>query len=606
MRPSALGPLHALGPLGPLVLVTVVALVATTASCGSKQDPGAGPFGDTHGSPDSDGPASPDGPEAGATIARGAQRLGRQQAEAALAAALASDATAAALVYGNRVVVTGGTLPEAQRDALIQAIDGLPAKTLGAVYRELQPEVFPAELVAYRLALIAAHIADMRSARTWLERSGGAERVVGEDAVTALRASIDGASDRARQVDTGVIAVALPLSGPFAALGTEMAAAIEFAGRERGAARNPVRFELLDTRGESAGAIAAVDRAFHDLRALAVIGPVGDRESAAAARRAAELGIPIALLAPGAATGSPRAGVFRLWASPEWEAHEAARLAIEMGHDRPAILAPRDEHGARAARAFTEAAAARGITVVTSGTYDPTASDLEPDIKSFLGLDPRTNERLRRHLRRRGKSGWKTFSPDVAFDLLYIPDEYRRAALVAAFLPYFNVEVRSRDVMDVIALRRKHRGRVPQVVQLLGSSGWHHESIIPRGGPVLEGALLVDVYSGGENEEFATEEGAIFAERYSARTGRMPSALTAQAHDAALLVLQARKQALARGDRPGRSAPGGARGELIRALAGARLDDGVCGPAQMSTAGTLEREAVVLRIDGGSFVLHEY
>ena len=583
----------------------LVALVS--GSCGQGQGQGASWLGESRVAPGSRGPADADGPTDGAAIARDASSLSQDQARAALATALASDATAAAVVYGNRVVATGGDLPRAQREALIQAIDTLPRDTLVAVYRELQPGAFPAELVAYRLALIAFHIADLRSAETWLTRSAGVEIVVGDATVAALRQSI-ARTIAAQDVDAGVIAVALPLSGPFAALGTEMAAAIEFVGRQQGASPDRVRFEFIDTRGETEGAIAAVERAVHRLRALAMIGPVGDRESAAAARRAAELGLPIALLAPGVASGSPRAGVFRLWTSPEWEAGEAARLAIELGHDRPAILAPRDELGAAAAQAFTEAAAARGVTVVASGTYDPTATDLEPDIKTFLGLDPGRNERLRRHLRRSGRKGWKTFSPDVPFDLLYIPDEYQRAALVVSFLPYFNVEVRSRDVMDAIALRRKHRGRVPQVVQLLGSSGWHHESIIARGGPVLEGALVLDVYSGGENEEFATEQGAIFAERYRDRTGRSPSALTAQAHDAALLVLEARDRALRRVRAAGHEQrrPVGTRVALTRALADARLDSGVCGLAQMSTAGTLEREAVVLRIDGGSFVLHEY
>src|SRR5207244_10491661 len=103
---------------------------------------------------------------------------------------------------------------------------------------------------------------------------------------------------------------------------------------------------------------------------------------------------------------------------------------------------------------------------------DPTATDLEPDVKAFLGLDPLTNERLRRHLARHPKDGWKTFSPDVDFDLLFVPDEAERAALVASFLVYYNVELRTSDDVDSLALRRKHGGRLPSFVQLLGGAGW--------------------------------------------------------------------------------------------------------------------------------------
>ena len=535
-----------------------------------------------------------------------------EQAREALAAALATGAGAAALVYANRVAVTGGDIAAERRGRLVAVIDSVPGDTLERVYREIQPEAFPARLIAFRLALLANHLGDYRSAAAWLEASAGRDG--------AFPAAIDPAVAKAvkrdiaarQKVEPDVIVAALPMSGPYAAIGDAIARAIRFAARDdREAGRGAsgiagVRVEFVDTM--AGGAVAAIDKAAYVHHAIAILGPVGDKESQTAARRAAEFGIPIALLAPTVAGASPGARVFRLWSSPEWEAREAARLAIALGYDRLAILAPRDEHGDQARQAFTDAARQLGQKIVSHGSYDPTASDLEPDLKDFLGLDPAKNERLRRHLRKSGrKNGWKTFSPDVPFDLLYIPDEYHRAALVASFLPYFNVEVRSRDVMDAIALRRKHRGRIPQVVQLLGSSGWHHESLIPRGGPAVEGALLLDIYSGGENEEYASEDGAAFAQRYEARTGRLPSPVTAQAYDAATLVFAARRRVLLRAQsrrRPGDSVD--LRREMARALSTAELDTGACGPARIGASGEIEREAILLRVDGGSFVLHEY
>ncbi|MEM9491487.1 MAG: ABC transporter substrate-binding protein, partial [Myxococcota bacterium] len=294
---------------------------------------------------------------------------------------------------------------------------------------------------------------------------------------------------------------------------------------------------------------------------------------------------------------------FRLWSSPAWEAREAARLAVALGHDRVAVLAPRDEDGELAAAVFARAATALGAEVVGRGFYEPTGTAVEPDIRRFLGLDPARNPRLRRHLRRYGRTGIKTFTPDVPFDLLYIPDQYQRAALVASFLPYFNVEVRSRDVMDVIRLRAKHRGRVPRIVQLLGSSGWHHPGIIPRGGSAIEGALIVDVFSGGDDEEYATEDGAEFGEAYAAATGRPASAIAAQAHDAALLVLAAAERTRARARR---AQLDDARAIFAQELARGRLAAGACGPVRMGRDGELEREAILLRVDGGNIVLHEY
>jgi hypothetical protein len=237
------------------------------------------------------------------------------------------------------------------------------------------------------------------------------------------------------------------------------------------------------------------------------------------------------------------------------------------------------------------------VRVVVNESYDPTASDVQPDVRRLLGLDPITNDRLRRHLRQFGtKKGGKTFSPDVLFDLLYIPDDYDRAALVASYMPYFNVELRSVDIVDTFSLRQKHGGRLPSVVQLLGSSGWHHESLIPRGGPAVEGALVVDVWAGGETEEFATEEGAALDTRMREALGHPASGVAAQAYDAARLLFAARRRAATRD-------PARARDELGRWLRTIRLDDGACGPVAIDDKGALLRDPVVLQVEGEGFVV---
>lgn len=567
--------------------MAVLLVLALAGACGSRATPPGTSFaGDTH--------AQPDHGRAG--TGQAGQALTLDQARAALDQALARGMHRDVIRHAQAAIRLGHALDDAQARGVTAAIDALTARELEALYKELEPTIQPAPRVALRLALLHEHMAGDRAAMKWLERvlDGREVAAADRDMAIALRKRIQART----KVDAAVIAVLLPRSGRFALLGAELEAAIRFAGRTAG---RGVKLQIIDTTGDEASALVAVERAVFEHHAIAILGPVGQRESLRASRRAAELGVPIALLAPGE-EAAPDAGVFRLWSSPQWEAAEAVRLALAMGYDRLAVLAPQDDHGIVAASAFVAAAGRAGASIVAQGHYDPTATDLEPDIKAFLGLDPAQNARLRQHLRRAGKDGWKTFSPDIAFDLLYIPDEYDRAALVASYMPFFNVEVRSRDVMDVIALRRKHGGRVPQVVQLMGSSGWHHQSVIPRGGTAVDGALILDVYAGGENEEFATEEGARFAEDFQAWAGRPASPLAAQAFDAALLVLQAREQAAAGGQRTGP----GLRQAFARALAGARLDAGACGPAQMGPSGTIVREAVLLRIDTDSFVLHEY
>ncbi len=177
---------------------------------------------------------------------------------------------------------------------------------------------------------------------------------------------------------------------------------------------------------------------------------------------------------------------------------------------------------------------------------------------------------------------------------MFLPDDYQRASLVAAFLPYFNVELRTEEVMDIPYLQRKHGGQVPRVVQLLGSSGWHHPGLIPRGGQLLEYSMFLDVWA-GEDEGFATDGAASFSRAFHDQTGRDPGAVAAQAYDAATLLFAARRRGASRG--------GDVRSAVATALRSERLDEGACGPAAVGPSGEIEREAVVLRIDGGQFTV---
>ncbi len=204
---------------------------------------------------------------------------------------------------------------------------------------------------------------------------------------------------------------------------------------------------------------------------------------------------------------------------------------------------------------------------------------------------PAHNPRLAAHLARHGKAGWTTFSPDIPYTLLYVPDRYDRAAIVAAFLPYYNVELRTTDFPDTAMLARKHGGRVPQVVQLVGGGGWHHPSSPVRGGAAVQGALIVDVWAA----ELGGPVAAGFAQDYQQRARHAASSAAAEAYDAATLISAARQAAAAAG-------PSGVRRALVSTLAHARLDDGACGAAVVGADGELAREPSILQVQGDQLV----
>ncbi len=440
----------------------------------------------------------------------------------------------------------------------------------------------PAGKLALRLARLAHHRGDDGEASELLARAARAA----DAGDVAAPAGALGRELVTAAVDPALIAVLLPLSGPYGGIGGELRAAIELAPAAG------TRWLYLDTRGTAEGAVAAVEAAIGK-GAIGLLGPVGQRESIAAARVAASRGVPIALLAP-ADGASAEAGVFRVVASPADEGRAVAQLAAQDGFPTVGVLAPRDDVGRDAAQAFAAEAGRLGLQVTAQGSYDPTGGDVEGDVRAFLGLVPANNPRFAAHLARRGKAGWTTFSPDVPFTLLYIPDRHDRAAIVAAFLPYYNVELRTGATTDPDRLARKHGGRVPQIVQLIGGAGWHHPTLPVRGGPAVQGALIVDDFAG----ELGGDAAVQFAAEFQQRTRRAPSTAAAEARDAAALIAAARAQAAEAG--AGTVAP---RSALRAALARARLDDGACGPAAIGPDGELERTPSVLEVQGDALIL---
>lgn len=460
---------------------------------------------------------------------------------------------------------------DAAMPAIAAAVAALPERELAALAARLPSDRAPAGRMALRLAELARRAGDREARARWLAVAQAAPDR-DPDATVAL-------AGRAA-VDRAVIAVLLPLSGPHAAIGRELAAAIALAPPEGATAL------VLDTGGDPVGAARAVEAA-DAAGAVIALGPVGVRESEAARARAVELGLPLALLSP--SDPPPAPGQFGLLDSPATEAAQAAGVAAALGIGAVAVLAPRDEVGATAAAAFTAAAESLGLTVVARGDYALEARALGPDVKAFLGLDPTTNPRLAAHLRRYGKRGWSTFSPDVAFALLYIPDRYERAALVASFLPYYGVELHTEDFPDLSTLARKHGGRIPQVVQLLGSSGWHHPSLLTRGGPAVEGALVLEPCPLDVGDAGATE----FVEAFRAAHRKAPSATAAAAADAWRLVTRAQARA---GGRDLRAA-------VAAALMTVQVDDGACGESRVGADGRIDRTPAVLKVDAGEFLL---
>lgn len=396
-------------------------------------------------------------------------------------------------------------------------------------------------------------------------------------------------------VSPTTIGLLLPLSGKHAKLGRELSAAVRTA-----LAADPdsaaLTVDTVDTTGDATTAAAAFDALVARSHPLFVLGPVGEKETDAVLARARALGVPLLALGP----GFPAPGLVRLLSGPADRARALVIALSTLSPGRLGLLAPADPAGDAALDAAQREAAARKLDVARTGRYAADGKTLEQDLRTFFGLDPTTNPRLAAHLRKYGKGGWRTFSPDIDTDVLLILDDAKRAPLIAAFLPFMNIELRTGYDDSVEDMRRRHGGRLPTRVQLAGPATWHDPALLAARAEALEGALVADGCDA--LAEQPTGAALKLAEAVEAAVGRAPARATLETHDGVRLALAARRRALAASH--GRT--DGLRDAFLHALTSVVLPDdaAACGPARLApgNAGVVERPAKLYRVQGTAFV----
>lgn len=339
----------------------------------------------------------------------------------------------------------------------------------------------------------------------------------------------------------GTLGVVLPLSGNFAHFGNEalkgiLLAAGIFDGQTQEVARADVKLVVRDSAGRAEQAAAAVRELAQDPNVVAIIGPLLKSESEAAAAAAEIAGIPLIALTARAEVAQGRPHVFRVRTQPIQEVQVLVEHVVnQVGAERFAILYPRDAYGRGLRAMFWDAVEERGGQVVGVASYDPGATDFATPIRNLVGyrlLDdsqkaalkvrdemrrqanrstPAKATELRLAARELTAEDGTPLPPTVDFDVLFIPESHEKVVLIAPQLAFHEVSG----------------------VQLLGASGWYDASLVRLGRDHVRGAVLTSHYFAGSSVPFVQD----FTRRSLATFGSEPDALTAQAYDAANLVV---------------------------------------------------------------------
>ncbi len=418
----------------------------------------------------------------------------------------------------------------------------------------------PAARVRLRAAELAIDDGDLLRARTNLERAARLplerqyekrlatvrERLALEEEGTPNAAELPTFADLAgRRPSTaravGTLGVVLPLSGRFAHFGEEslrgVLLAAEIFGQSSTQGERPaIRVLVRDSGGRPQRAAEAVRDLADDESVVAIIGPLLSGECEEAASAAQSEGVPLLTLTSREEIPRGRPYVFRVRTTPLQETQILVDHAMrELGAQRFAILYPRDAYGRGLRNLFWDAVEQRGGYVVAVAGYDPEATDFAGAIRRLVGYELLTEEeeaalkereKMERRARRlppeeaivlreeaaamTGVEG-QPLPPIVDFDALFVPESHEKVVLIAPQLAFHEATG----------------------ARLLGASGWHHQDLVSIAGKHVEGARFTTQFHAGSPVALVHA----FAERYQAAFEKPADVLSAQAYDAANLVL---------------------------------------------------------------------
>lgn len=384
-----------------------------------------------------------------------------------------------------RVTATERAVALARVEAVVAAA---PPSALRHSYDALPDRRGPSIAVAgTRLASIADAAGDAAGAARQREDIAPARAAAG---MPRLNPSNEASGSRAGASDANLLGAVLPGAAKERVVSEAVTAGLGLAaGLPDGNGG-----VAIETR-TAVDKLAAVERieALAAKNVVAILGPVGDSMTDAAAGRAESLGVPLISLSPHAEGRATGRFVFYIRHSPEARAQALAERGLAHRIKRYALLGPDSDYGKGATGAFAAAVAKGGGSIATTVLY-PRDTVSFTKIASNLG------------------SG---------FDGVFVADEAAKLALIAPAL------AASGAVPRPIPLPKKLRGGRP--ILLLATADDLTADFVASAGRLAEGAILAP----GFYPDDAAPAIQPFVTRYIAAHGKPPGATAAYAFDAA-------------------------------------------------------------------------
>lgn len=482
-------------------------------------------------------------------------RPSRLQAAVARADAAEGKAVSALAAYRRAIAAAAspeeGAKLEAERDALIDGMDGIPALQEAAEGEEDPAVKARLFLGLGRLAARKGFSGMAAYAFERAARAGGPKGLEAAELLYRLEKII-----ATRQKIVGLV----PLSGKLADIGFSVLAGAEVALRRgnpgNGDRKSPVIL-WVDTGGQPERARKGFSDYAADRTVMGFLGPVTGDEGRSVGAAFGPKSPPVLYLGQKSVLEKPFLYPFGLM--PKQEARAVLSHLVRSGRNDLLLLYPENGYGRGFAEAVASVARETGARIARSISYSPDTRDFTNVIRKAVG-----NATFERRSRAKEKGKGMKLRPGG----IVIADRWDRVFLIASQLRFYDI-----------------------YLPLAGFSGWNDQELIRKGGDAVAGALFsvdyADAVPGSEGERFRSE--------YREAMRRTPSRFEAMGYDGALFLREALDVPAGREFRTA----GEAEREKIPRLKNFR---GVTGSFRFGPSGDVRRKVFLLRIELGNFV----
>ncbi len=336
----------------------------------------------------------------------------------------------------------------------------------------------------------------------------------------------------------------LPLSGQYARFGTSILDALLLASKAFGGGGDRearIRLLIRDTEGDPEAAVAGLRDLAGNPSVMGIVGPLRASVSMACAREAQALGIPIIALTQREEVAAVGDYVFQNGLTVRQQVETLVDYVTDkMGIGSFAVLYPRDPYGKLSRDLLEQKVLEVGGELVSAVSYDEAETDFQDEIRQLVGeayLEEVEQWRKAREEERRleeegtvglkeeggegeirdetveaakGEEGEEEQEPEPPFQALFIPDHYRKVALIAPHLALFDVNE----------------------ITLLGTNAWNSPQLVELAGEYVRDAIFVD----GFFSESAMPNVRDFVEAYRDAFDTVPRVLEAQGYDSLLIL----------------------------------------------------------------------